>query len=412
LNGAEMNTVIEANNLGKRYVLNKSARSRIRVKKNDRDSSSQMRTNEELWALKKLNFCIEKGEAVGIIGPNGAGKTTLLKILSNVTKPTIGNLSIQGRVGSLIELGAGFHPELSGRENIYLYGSILGMKRREISAKFDQIVAFAELEEFMETPVKRYSSGMYVRLAFSIAAHVNPDILIVDEVLAVGDLHFQKKCFDWIHSFVKSNKTFLLVSHQLHQVENVCHRVFFIKGGRLIFDGPPDKAISYYLSNGKVRRETSGTFHSRQHKEKLGEVDMSEVKLCSSGGLSTEEIIQDQPLTVKMNIQMKTQINRPKIEIAFICDGITVGQANTISDVTAPELTEGEKVVTFHWPRCFLSPNYYSLDIYISDGKTGADFFVWRHALDFRVVLPEGISLGSGNLGSVKIPGKWTFEPK
>jgi len=406
-----MNSAIEAKNLGKRYFLGRKARPWLGSGRG-RILFGRVRPHHEFWALRDLNFVIEKGEAVGIVGPNGAGKTTLLKLLGNVTKPTTGNIFLQGRVGALIELGAGFHTELTGRENIYLYGSILGMKRREISAKFDRIVAFAELDEFMDTPVKRYSAGMYVRLAFAIAAHVDPDILVVDEVLAVGDLHFQKKCFDWIQSFVKSGKTLLLVSHQLNQIENVCQRALFIKGGRLIVDGTPDIAISRFLSDGESRGVDATASRIGLNKELAGEVDVVDVNLYSSGDRAVETVIQDQPLTVKIHVQTMTRITRPKIEIAFVCDGITVGQANTISDNAAPEFIEGEGIVTFHWPRCFLSPNSYSIDIYISDASTTADLCVWHHALDFRVLLPGGRYLGSGTPGSVKIPGTWSFESK
>lgn len=406
-----MNTVIEAKNLGKRYCLNRMALSRTKPTKKS-ILFSRIRSTEEFWALKDLNFRIEKGESVGIIGPNGAGKTTLLKVLSNVTKPTTGNLHLQGRAGTLIELGAGFHPELSGSENIYLAGSIMGMKRQEISAKFDEIVAFSELAEFMDIPVKRYSSGMYVRLAFAIAAHIDPDILIVDEVLAVGDLHFQKKCFEWVKSFVNSRKTFLLVSHQLNQIENVCKRVFFIKGGRLIFDGPPDRAISLFLSDVEVPRTDLEIPHGPASKQKAGDVDVPMVNLFSTEEIPTETIIQDCPLTIKIHVRIPTKIIRPKIEIAFNCRGITLGQANTLSDGASPDHLEGEGIVSFQWPRCFLSPNFYSVDIYISDGDTGADLLIWHHALDFRVVATEGFCLASGNPGYIKIPGTWFFDLK
>jgi lipopolysaccharide transport system ATP-binding protein len=409
--GSKMSTVIKAKNLGKRYFLSHKARSPLKPLLG-RKIFRQIHSAKEFWALKDLNFQIAKGESVGIIGPNGAGKTTLLKILCNVTKPSTGNLVVQGSVGSLIELGAGFHAELSGRENIYLYGSILGMKKQALSEKFDQIVEFAELEKFIDIPVKRYSSGMYIRLAFSIAAHMKPDILIVDEVLAVGDLCFQKKCFEWIKNFVQSHRTFLLVSHRLNQIENVCQRVFFIKGGRLVFDGPPDEAISLYLSDSELHNENSEKIHDRSHKEKTGVLDVIRVDLFSQGGGPTKTIIQDEALTLEMHVQIQERIVFPKIEIAFISEGRTLGQANTLSDAAVPEFMEGKEIVTFNWPRCFLSPNNYSLDLYISDGNSGADLFIWHKALNFRVVLPKDNCLGSGKPGVFKIPGKWVFESK
>lgn len=203
---------------------------------------------EDFWALKDVSFEVHPGEVVGIIGRNGAGKSTLLKILSRITKPTKGRIEMNGRVGSLLEVGTGFHPELTGRENICLNGSILGMSKREIDRKFDEIVAFAEIEKFLDTPVKRYSSGMYVRLAFAVAAHLEPEILIVDEVLAVGDTEFQKKCFGKMNEARRGGKTVLFVSHNLTAVRSLCVRGITMEGGRLVCDDEVGKAIAFYAS--------------------------------------------------------------------------------------------------------------------------------------------------------------------
>jgi lipopolysaccharide transport system ATP-binding protein len=202
----------------------------------------------DFWALQDVSFEVQAGEAVGIIGRNGAGKTTLLKILSQITKPTTGRAEIHGRVGSLLEVGTGFHPELTGRENVYLNGSILGMTRREIDRKFDEIVAFAEVEPFLETPVKRYSSGMYVRLAFAVAAHLEPEILIVDEVLAVGDAGFQRKCFAKMTEIRQSGRTVLVVSHNLGAVLSICSTAINLEHGRLVNLGAVDRQVAWYLS--------------------------------------------------------------------------------------------------------------------------------------------------------------------
>jgi len=188
---------------------------------------------EEFWALKDVSFEIKRGDRVGIIGRNGAGKSTLLKILSRITEPTEGRIEIEGRVASLLEVGTGFHPELTGRENIFLNGAILGMTRAEIKRKFDEIVAFAEIEKFLDTPVKRYSSGMYVRLAFAVAAHLEPEILVIDEVLAVGDAQFQKKCLGRMGDVAEEGKTILFVSHNMNAVERLCNQLFWIEGGKL-----------------------------------------------------------------------------------------------------------------------------------------------------------------------------------
>lgn len=205
--------------------------------------------HQTLWALKNINLEIGQGELVGIIGHNGAGKSTLLKILSRVTKPTIGEVRIFGRIGSLLEVGTGFHPDLTGRENIFLSGAILGMRRAEIERKFDEIVAFSELEKFIETPVKWYSSGMYVRLAFSVAAHLEPEILMMDEVLAVGDAAFQQKCLDKMHEIRQQGRTILFVSHDMTAITRLCKRVVLLEKGQVTFDGEPREVVKRYLSS-------------------------------------------------------------------------------------------------------------------------------------------------------------------
>jgi lipopolysaccharide transport system ATP-binding protein len=217
-----------------------------------RKPAAQLRTRstEELWALKNVSFQVHEGERVGIIGRNGAGKSTLLKILSRITEPTEGRIALQGRVGSLLEVGTGFHPELTGRENIYLNGAILGMSKSEIERKFDEIVAFSEVEKFLDTPVKRYSSGMYVRLAFAVAAHLETEILIVDEVLAVGDIQFQKKCLEKMGNVTKEGRTVLFVSHNMQAVSVLCQSAILLENGTIAAQGPSLQVVEQYLSSG------------------------------------------------------------------------------------------------------------------------------------------------------------------
>ena len=200
------------------------------------------------WALRDVSLEVKQGEVLGIIGPNGAGKSTLLKILARITEPTAGEAIIRGRLGSLLEVGTGFHPELSGRENVFLSGAILGMKRREIQRKFDEIVGFAEIERFIDTPVKRYSSGMYVRLAFAVAAHLEPDILLVDEVLAVGDFAFQRKCLGKLESEVSSGRTVVFISHSLGAVRTICDRCILLESGMIAADGPANEVVDAYIA--------------------------------------------------------------------------------------------------------------------------------------------------------------------
>jgi lipopolysaccharide transport system ATP-binding protein len=263
-----MEPIIEVRNIGKRYDIAHMRGGYVAL----RDVLATMIKNpggflahkakravglekkEEFWALRNVNFTVKRGEVIGVIGSNGAGKSTLLKILSQITPPTEGEIIIRGRVGSLLEVGTGFHPELTGRENIFLNGAILGMKKDEIAAKFDKIVAFAGVEKFLDTPVKHYSSGMYVRLAFSVAAHMEPDILMVDEVLAVGDAEFQKKCLGKMDEITKKDgRTILFVSHNMSAIQNLCPTTIHMQHGRVRRIGPTDEVIKEYLTEAGAR---------------------------------------------------------------------------------------------------------------------------------------------------------------
>jgi lipopolysaccharide transport system ATP-binding protein len=255
-----MKTSIRVQNLGKEYRIgarrDPNATLRETVSQTMRAplkwlAGNGSSTHEKIWALKGVTFEVQQGEVVGIIGRNGAGKSTLLKILSRITEPTTGRVELFGRVGSLLEVGTGFHPELTGRENVYLNGAILGMRRGEIDRKFDEIVAFSEIEKFLDTPVKRYSSGMYMRLAFAVAAHLEPEILIVDEVLAVGDTSFQKKCLGKIKSVSQAGESVLFVSHNVNAIQTLCDRVLLIEDGLIVADGKPRDVISKYMDREK-----------------------------------------------------------------------------------------------------------------------------------------------------------------
>ena len=254
-----MRPIIKVENLSKQYTISTRVESHLRydtlreslvtaVQKSFKRLTNGRTERETLWAIKNINFEVMPGEVLGIIGPNGAGKSTLLQIMSRIIEPTSGNIQLFGQVGSLLEIGTGFHPDLTGRENIYLNGAVLGMRRREINARFDEIVAFSGIERFLETAVKHYSSGMYVRLAFSVAAHLNPEILIVDEVLAVGDAEFQKKCFDKMGQVIKSGRTILLVTHSMGMITHLCENAILIKDGQLQRMGPAEEVVDYYTS--------------------------------------------------------------------------------------------------------------------------------------------------------------------
>lgn len=254
-----MTKVISVENLSKRYVLDHKRQEGYTTLRDTlaegakrlfpRNTSANDPTHEEFWALRDISFDIQEGDRVGIIGRNGAGKSTLLKVLSRITEPTSGKVAIRGRVASLLEVGTGFHPELSGRENIFLNGAILGMSKAEIKKKFDEIVSFAEVEKFLDTPVKRYSSGMYVRLAFAVAAHLEPEILIVDEVLAVGDAQFQKKCLGKMEDVSKEGRTVLFVSHNMNAIQHLTGQCLALKDGRIDYFGDTVTAVEHYLAD-------------------------------------------------------------------------------------------------------------------------------------------------------------------
>ena len=254
------NIVISAERLGKRYrrgvvsdrhnSVRDTLAAGVRALVRGRRPESGVR--DTFWALQDASFDIARGENVGIIGLNGAGKSTLLKILSRITTPTFGYARVTGRLGALVEVGTGFHGELTGRENVFLYGAILGMSRAEIARKFDAILDFSEIRDFIDTPVKRYSSGMYVRLAFAVAAHLDPDILLLDEVLAVGDFTFQRKCMDFARQLEQKGSTILFVSHNMFSIKTMCQRVIYLKQGRIVFDGPTDEGLRLYESDSRL----------------------------------------------------------------------------------------------------------------------------------------------------------------
>jgi lipopolysaccharide transport system ATP-binding protein len=274
-----------------------------------------------IWALKDISFDVKQGEVVGIIGRNGAGKSTLLKILAHITEPSVGRVSLRGRVGSLLEVGTGFHPELTGRENIYLNGAILGMKKVEIERKFDEIVAFAEIERFLDTPVKHYSSGMYVRLAFAVAAHMEPEILLVDEVLAVGDVAFQKKCLGKMGQVAGEGRTVLFVSHDMVAVRSLCKGVFLIESGKIIDTGNADEVISKYIMSANSQEKDDFVIRSNtKNREGDGKVIFREwwieddvfgksrkTRSCQS---STFKVVYQSKLSVPLvNVSLTLTIN-------------------------------------------------------------------------------------------------------
>lgn len=281
--------------------------------------------SQKIWALKEVSFEVRKGEVVGVIGKNGAGKSTLLKILSRITEPTAGEANLYGRVGSLLEVGTGFHLELTGRENIYLNGAIIGMKRREIVRKFDEIVAFSELDKFVDTPVKHYSSGMYMRLAFAVAAHLETEIMLVDEVLAVGDAAFQAKCLGKMNEVAQAGKTVLFVSHNMAAIKSFCSRVFLVENGRLLPESSPEVVINKYLSTGTTPYNWAA---SRQSK---GPVKFEQLKILNSLKNETGSVRSGDPVTFQLKYKSERQISSKALVFHIFCISPLIGRIFTCS---------------------------------------------------------------------------------
>ena len=308
-----MDTAIRSENLSKRYRIT-LVRQRYQTLRDEIVDSvrSLLRRNgrahqeeEAFWALRDVSFEVKHGEVVAIIGRNGAGKSTLLKVLSRITEPTQGRATIHGRVGSLLEVGTGFHAELSGRENIYLNGAMLGMKKAEIHRKFDEIVAFSGVENFIDMPVKRYSSGMYVRLAFAVAAHLEPEILIVDEVLAVGDAAFQKKCLGKMDDMARQGRTILLVSHNMVSVQSLCTRAIVLRQGTIGFDGKPEQAIAEYLAS--VDQLQSQPLESRSNRVGGEAFRFVDVQFLNPQTLTPSDVlVSGQPVLIRIHFMNKT----------------------------------------------------------------------------------------------------------
>ncbi len=320
-------TVIKIENLGKKYLIRHQESVRYTALRDvltnkfksfgkrlitlQPPTSNLQPSREDFWALKDVSFEVKQGEGIGIIGRNGAGKTTLLKLLSRITEPTVGRIVIKGRVASLLEVGTGFHPELTGRENIFLNGAILGMSKSEIKRKFDEIVDFAEIEKFLDTPVKRYSSGMYVRLAFAIAAHLEPEILLVDEVLAVGDAGFQKKCLSKIEEVGKGGRTVLLVSHQMQVVQSITKQAILLREGKIHKRGcTPEVASAYLGQSGGIYNLTNMTHFG------TSEGRFCELRIFSGNNESPKSIFQGEKMTLEFSVCVESMLRQANLAIA------------------------------------------------------------------------------------------------
>jgi len=367
-------TVIRVENLGKKYTIGqqqgerytalrdviangaKGIAGRFRSGKGKRQDS----TSEDFWALKDVSFEIKQGDRVGIIGRNGAGKSTLLKILSRITEPTSGRISIKGRVASLLEVGTGFHPELTGRENIFLNGAILGMGRAEILRKFDEIVEFAEVEKFLDTPVKRYSSGMYVRLAFAVAAHLEPEILIVDEVLAVGDAAFQKKCLGKMEDVGKEGRTIIFVSHNMAAVSQLCQKGVLLAEGKIILESRIDKITSQYLH----QISSSDDAFIKLAEPQYSELFFQEISILDNKDILSNELDSCSSFRIKLNYTVNEHLKEVELAIR-IKSSNSIPVFTTIysdsSDRDKMNKSPGNYTASVEIPGSFLMPGTYTL---------------------------------------------------
>ncbi len=369
--------------------------------------------DETLWALNEVSFTVAPGEVVGVIGRNGAGKTTLLKLLSRISEPSAGRALIWGRVGSLLEVGTGFHPELTGRENIYLNSAILGMRRREIDSKLDQIVAFAELEKFIDTPVKRYSSGMTVRLAFSVAAHLEPDILLVDEVLAVGDYAFQSKCLGKMDSLGGSGRTVLLVSHNLTAIRRLASRTLWFDQGRLRQDGETAAVVAAYLEAGSEFLRHGERIDLRRHPNRGSGIEpvMTEVRIRGSAG-HDGLIPMGADLELSVAFSRSEPLHRPSLSLIIEDEeGTRIFWVST--SIGGGELPKEVCAGTFtcELPGFPLNHGTYYLTFQLQEGNKRVDRI--DQACSFQMV-PHDVH-GTGNLAPsgkslISWPSKWTFE--
>ena len=320
----------------------------------------------DFWALRDISFNVNKGEAIGIIGRNGAGKSTLLKILSQITPPTEGRITMRGRIASLLEVGTGFHPELSGRENIYLNGAILGMTRKEIRRKFDEIVAFAEVEKFLDTPVKRYSSGMYVRLAFSVAAHLEPEILVVDEVLSVGDALFQEKCLGKMNDISSGGRTVLFVSHNMAAVQTLCSKAILLDSGHLIDQGPASDIVSNYLS-ARGDLGLAERYWINNSTLVVEGIQLMSVRVCNFLGIATPDVQIDQPITIEVSFSVLQTGCQLGITL-ILTDSKGMIVLSSLSNHGAfplIELENGQHMYSCNIPPNLLNTGRYSIGIFL-----------------------------------------------
>lgn len=410
-----MSHVIEVNHVTKEYNLGTLTSLKDTVLNQYRRLRGQpVEKGEPFQALSDIDFKVEAGEVLGIIGHNGAGKSTILKILAGIVTPTTGSIDVKGKVAPLIEVGAGLVPDLTGRENIYLNATILGMRRAEINKKFDEIVAFAELEEFIDTPIKRYSSGMQVKLGFSIATSVDADILIVDEVLAVGDLAFQRKCFQRIEDLIKQQgRTVLLVSHNIRQVIRMCTRVLLLDHGKIVENGKPSTVaeLFYEQSNRKIQENQAGATSKNAKIRSSGEVELIDIAILDSKGNTVQEIVSGEALRIRVRLLANERIEKPEILVGtHTTDFVYLTAGSTAVYDHRPDFEKGEHQVEYRIPSFPLVAGSYCVRLAVFDSN--GRLILAGETLKIFHVLPLPGEAKQPPLRNIHVPTNWLIDER
>lgn len=426
-----MTTAISVKNIGKRYkigaaetkfrynmlrdVIVDTVSAPVRLAKAMIGKSDRRMNQNFVWALKDVSFDLEEGKVLGIVGRNGAGKSTLLKILSRVTEPTTGTVTVRGRVGSLLEVGTGFHPELTGRENIYMNGAILGMKRYEIDSKFDEIVEFSEVSQFIDTPVKRYSSGMYLRLAFAVAAHLEPEILVVDEVLAVGDAEFQKKCLGKMGDVAQQGRTVLFVSHNMSAILRLTEEAIVLNKGQLIMRGPSQEAVDFYLSSGQSQAGER-TWYADEVPPTSQPFTPISLKVKERSGKVVDTVRSTEPVTLEFEYKIDSSITG--LRVGLYISTMRGEYIFTSFDTDAPELYEkfdtrsaGHYISRAEIPADMFNEGRYMVGVNASSFGVRR-YFMDENALAFNVDISgaPGTQWGEPRVGPIRPRLDWKIE--
>lgn len=414
-----MDYAIKVEKLGKEYRLGQTVKANMLreaiVDLFRRPFGRKKRQYETIWALRDIDFAVPKGQVVGIIGRNGAGKSTLLKVLSRITCPTVGSMHVQGRVASLLEVGTGFHEELTGRENIYLNGSILGMTKKEIDAKLDAIVEFAGVRKFLETPIKRFSSGMWLRLGFAVAAHLDPDVLLVDEVLAVGDVEFQRKCLAAMDGLSKTGgRTVLFVSHNMAAVENLCTRAIWIDGGRIRMDGDSTEVIKAYMATFAGMAGGTSSLDRADGRKGTGEVRFTDLEFLDARGEPMPVIRSGDAVTVRMHYQVNQRVQMPHFGLEiYTALGTKVSELSTWnSSYSVPVMHPGKGHMDLAIGCLNLMPGRYYLTLWL-ESVGDLDYDILENCATIDIETSNFLNSGKGmdaRLGIVCLPCTWTLS--